>query len=430
LRRLLIRGGRVIDPANKIDGVLDILVEGEKIAAVGENLEVSDCEIVDAKNKIVTPGLIDMHVHLREPGREDEETIKSGSRAAAAGGFTSVACMPNTYPVNDNSAITEMIIEKANEADLINVYPIAAITKGLTGKELTEMSELVDSGAVAFSDDGEYVKNDEVMRRALEYSKMFDVSLISHAESKKLSAGGQINEGYYSTALGLRGIPSAAEEIAIARDIILSELVDARIHFTHISTKGSLRLVKEAKERGLKVTCDVTPHHLVLTEEALANYDTNCKVNPPLRTKNDVDALSKALSEGVIDAIASDHAPHAIHEKEVEFSAAAFGMIGLETTLPLMITKIVNAGILSLPKMIEKFTISPARILKINKGTLSVGADADISIIDNMAKVKIESNKFKSRSKNSPFIGWEFNGKVHHLIVRGKTLVDSSKLIK
>jgi len=429
LEKLLFKGGRIIDPANGIDKILDISVESGKIAAVGEDLGSAGFKVIDVKDKVLTPGLVDMHVHLREPGREDEETIESGCRAAAVGGFTAIACMPNTNPVNDDSSVTEMIIDKSKAANLITVYPVAAITKGLEGKELSEMGELLQAGAVAFSDDGKCVENDRVMRRALEYSRMFNVSLISHSESGELSAGGQINEGYYSTILGLKGVPSAAEEIAIARDIVLAELTGARIHFTHVSTRGSVRMIEDAKKRGLQVTCDVTPHHLTLTDEALIEYDTNCKVNPPLRTKDDVEALHKALAEGVIDAIASDHAPHALHEKEVEFSAASFGMIGLETTLPLMLTKIVGNGILSLTQLIEKFTIAPARVLNINKGTLSIGSDADIIVIDTKAKVKVDTDNFLSKSKNSPFNGWELNGAADCVVAGGKIIVEDRKLV-
>ena len=429
LKKLLIKNGRVIDPANNLDETLDILVEKGKIVVLNKNLNSDGAKIIDAREKIVTPGLIDMHVHLREPGREDEETIESGCKAAAMGGFTSIACMPNTSPVNDNSAVTEMIIEKAKEANLVNVYPVAAITKGLQGKELTEMAELIDSGAVAFTDDGKCVQNNEVMRRALEYSKIFDVSLISHAECSELSQKGHINEGYYSTILGLKGIPSAAEEVSIARDIILAELTNTRVHFTHVSTEGSLRMIKEAKERGLKITCDVTPHHLVLTDEALLEYDTNFKVNPPLRGETDVNALHKGLSEGVIDAIVSDHAPHAVHEKDVEFALAAFGIIGLETTLPLMLTKIVGEGILKLPELIKKLTIAPAKILNTNKGNLSVGNNADVTIFNTKTKVRIDSNKFLSKSRNTPFNGWELNGVIDYLIVGGKMIVEDEKLV-
>ncbi len=429
LKKLLIKNGRVIDPANNLDETLDILVEKGKIVVLNKNLNSDGAKIIDAREKIVTPGLIDMHVHLREPGREDEETIESGCKAAAMGGFTSIACMPNTSPVNDNSAVTEMIIEKAKEANLVNVYPVAAITKGLQGKELTEMAELIDSGAAAFTDDGKCVQNSEVMRRALEYSKIFDVSLISHAECSELSQKGHINEGYYSTILGLKGIPSAAEEVSIARDIILAELTNTRVHFTHVSTEGSLRMIKEAKERGLKITCDVTPHHLVLTDEALLEYDTNFKVNPPLRGETDVNALHKGLSEGVIDAIVSDHAPHAVHEKDVEFALAAFGIIGLETTLPLMLTKIVGEGILKLPELIKKLTIAPAKILNTNKGNLSVGNNADVTIFNTKTKVRVDSNKFLSKSRNTPFNGWELNGVIDYLIVGGKMIVEDEKLV-
>ncbi|MDO8885416.1 dihydroorotase [Candidatus Oleimmundimicrobium sp.] len=429
MKKLLIKKGRVIDPANNIDDVLDVLVEDGKIASIGKNIKANGHKIIDAQGKIVSPGLIDMHVHLREPGREDEETIESGCKAAAVGGFSSIACMPNTEPVNDNPAVTEMILETARKVGLINVYPVAAITKKLEGKELAEMAILKSSGAITFSDDGNCVQNSEVMRRALEYSKMFNISLISHPECQELSKRGQVNEGYYSTILGLKGIPSAAEEVSIARDIILAELTNAQIHFTHVSTKGSIRMIKEAKERGLKITCDAAPHHLILTDETLLEYDTNYKVNPPLRGKDDLEALNRALSEGVIDAIASDHAPHAIYEKNVEFALAPFGMIGLETTLPLMLTKIVGKNILNLSDLISKLTVMPAKILNIDKGTLSIGSDADITIINSEAKVKIDTNTFLSKSKNSPFNNWELNGAADYLIVKGNVVVENRRLI-
>lgn len=368
-----------------------------------------------------------MHVHLREPGREDEETIETGSRAAALSGFTSIACMPNTDPTNDSPWVTEAIIAKAKRANYANVLPIAAITKSLMGTELTEMALLLEAGALAFSDDGCCIQNASVMRRALQYVKMFDKPLIIHPEDSSLSQGGQINEGIVATKLGLKGIPAASEEVIVARDIILAEEVGAKLHFTHISTRGSVNLIREAKARGVKVTCDVTPHHLILTSSDVRDYDTNFKVNPPLRTQSDVEALREGLIDGSIDVIASDHAPHASHEKEMEFEKAPFGMVGLETTLPLMITKIVGEGLLSTSSLIEKMTSAPARILSIAKGSLSPGADGDIVLFNPKAKAQVDPPKFLSKSRNTPFAGWTLMGKVKTVYISGREiLIDRS----
>lgn len=425
MARILIKGGRVIDPANKIDACLDILVENGKVVAVEKGITPGkDTRLILAQEKVVTPGLIDIHVHLREPGREDEETVKSASLAAAFGGFTSLACMPNTDPPIDNASVLKLVLEKARQEGVVNVFPIAAVTKKLEGREFSEMAELVCDGAVAFSDDGKSIANAEVMRRALEYIKMLNVPLISHAQDGHLSAQGQMNEGFYSSLLGLKGIPKAAEEVIVARDLILAEEVGGRVHLAHLSTRGSVELVKRAKNKGVKVTSEVTPHHLVLTEEALVNFDTNLKVNPPLRSKDDVEALKEGLQEGVVDVIASDHAPHASYEKEKEFDYAPFGIVGLETTLPLVFTKIVEEGVLKLSEAVAKLALNPARILNLARGTLSVGSVADITIFDPQAQVEVDVNAFKSRSKNSPFHGWKLKGKVSHLLVGGKLIVN------
>ncbi len=425
---VLIRGGRVIDPASKIDAVLDVLVEDGKIKMVKKDISLKSADVIDAPGLIVCPGLIDMHVHLREPGREDEETIASGTRAAVRGGFTSVACMPNTDPVADNASVIEFILERARNEGVAHVLPIGAITKGLKGEELSEMGELMRVGAVAFSDDGNSVMNAEVMRRALEYSEMLDILIIVHAEDVNLSKRGQMNEGFYSTLLGLKGAPAAAEEAMIARDLILAEMTEARLHIAHVSTAGSVRLIRQAKERGMRVTCEATPHHLVLTEALLATYDTNCKVNPPLRTEVDVLALREGLKDGTIDAIASDHAPHALHEKEREFDYAPFGIVGLETALPLMLAELVESDELSYTQLIEKLSCNPARILGFEGGSLSVGNPADITMFDPKAKVKVDTNSFASKSKNSPLGGWELIGMAKYVLVDGKLVLRDGRV--
>lgn len=429
MSKICIKGGRIIDPANKTDAVGDVLVDRGKIVAVGENIDCTDAQSIDASDRIVAPGLIDMHVHLREPGREDEETISSGTRAAVKGGFTSLACMPNTNPVADTASVVEMILEKARDEGVVNVFPIAAITKGREGQELVEMGELSRLGVVGFSDDGKSVMNARVMRRAFEYNRMFAQPLILHEEDTNLFAKGQMNEGYYSTILGLKGIPAVSEEILIARDLSLAKLTGSKVHITHISTRGSVDLIRRAKKEGIQVTCDVTPHHLILTEQSLTDYDTNCKVNPPLRAEADVKALRKGLADETIDAIASDHAPHARHEKEREFVYAPFGLIGMETTLPIILTKVVGSEGLSLSDILAKLTHNPAQILGVPKGSLSPGADADILVFDDRNKVKVDSEKFESKSRNCPFHGWELQGVVKHVLVRGNVVVEDGKIV-
>lgn len=418
----MIQGGRVIDPANNIDDTLDVLIENGKIEAVGKHL-AADAEVIDASGMIVAPGLVDMHVHLRDPGRTDEETVETGLRAAAKGGFTSIACMPNTDPVTDSASVVEYIQRQAKYAGFGNVFPIGAITHGLAGERLSEMGELIQAGAVGFSDDGKCVMNSQLMRRALEYTRMWGKPVISHAEDELLARNGQINEGYWSTVLGLKGIPSAAEEVIIARDIILAELTGGKLHIAHLSTAGSLDLVKRAKEHGVNVTCEVTPHHLILTDENLQGYDTNFKVNPPLRTAADIEALRKGLKDGIIDAIASDHAPHARHEKEMEFDYAPFGMIGLETTLGLILTELVDGGVLSLGGAIAKMSAGPSRILGIPKGSLGIGGDADLIVIDTNAILEVSANKFESKSINSPYVGRTLKGVVKDVFTAGEPVI-------
>ena len=421
--KLLIKGGTVVDPLCQIEALADILIEDGKITAIGSNLPSDGAEVIDVTGKIVTPGLIDMHVHLREPGFEGKETIASGTRAAARGGFTSVACMPNTRPVADDQTVIKFIVERAKETGMVNVFPIGAITKGSKGEELAEMADLKANGAVAFSDDGSPVSSPAVMRRAMQYSKMVGLPIISHCEDKDMVASGLMHEGYMSTILGLRGISSAAEEIMVARDIILAELTGCLLHLAHISTAGSVRLVREAKSRGLAVTAEATPHHFTLTDETVANYSTATKVNPPLRTSEDVAAIKQGLADGTIDVIATDHAPHTLEEKDVEYQYAPFGMVGLETAVGLIFTELIAPGILTLSEAIKKLTVNPAKILGINKGTLAVGADADITVIDPNLEETVDASQFLSKGKNSPFVGRRLKGLPIMTVVGGRIVM-------
>lgn len=419
---ILIQKGRIIDPANRIDDVLDILVSEGKIVRIGKSgtIPVGEVHIIDASGKLVVPGLIDMHVHLREPGFEYKETVSTGTAAAQAGGFTAVCCMPNTKPVNDSRSVTELILSQAEKASHAHVFPVGAITKGSMGVELAEMGELRDAGCVAVSDDGKPVMNSALMRRAMEYATVFDLLVIAHCEETGLSAQGVMNEGLIATELGLRGIPRAAEEIMVARDIALAELTGCRLHIAHISSGGSVRLVREAKQRGIPVTAETCPHYFSLTEEALQGYNTMAKMNPPLRTRGDVEAIQQGLKDGTLDVIATDHAPHGTDEKSVEFDHAPFGIVGLETALGLTL-KLVDEGILTLRDAMCKLSINPATVLKIKKGTLSEGADADVTIIDPDEEWTVDPSTFKSKSKNTPFEGWNLKGKAVQTIVGGKT---------
>jgi len=420
LMNVLIKNGQVIDPANKVDEKLDILLTDGKIARLGKpgSIPAEGAQVVEASGRLVVPGLIDMHVHLREPGSEYKETIKTGAAAAKAGGFTSVCSMPNTNPVNDSRSVTEFILSEANDA-LARVFPIGAITKGSKGEELAEMAELHAAGCVAISDDGRPVMNAAIMRRAMEYSKIFDIPVISHCEECTLSDQGAMNEGFVSTELGLRGIPAAAEEVMVSRDIALAGLTGCRVHIAHVSTGGSVRMVREAKARGVKVTAETCPHYFTLTEEAVRGYNTLAKMNPPLRTEDDVAAIKQGLKDGTIDVIATDHAPHAMDEKSVEFDHAPFGIVGLETAVGLVF-KLVHEGVLSMSEAVRKLSFNPASILKINKGTLSVGADADITIIDPNVEWTVDSSQFKSKSRNTPFEGWKLKGRAVQTIVGGR----------
>ncbi len=429
---LLIRGGRVIDPVSRTDEKLDLLILDGKIARIAADIEHQEpIEVIDADGKLVMPGLIDMHTHLREPGYEYKEDIQSGTRAAAMGGFTAVACMPNTDPPCDNDSVVSNILEIAKKHGCVKVYPIGAATKGRAGKQLSEMGEMKRAGAVAFSDDGSPVATAEVLRCAMEYLKSFDAVLIDHPEDSSLSENGQVNYGLMSTVLGLKGIPREAEEIVVARDILVSSLTKGKLHLAHISTKGSVNLVRQAKSTGLNITCEVTPHHLVLTEEAVwkTGYDTNTKVNPPLRTKEDVESLRAALADGTIDAIATDHAPHHTDDKWVEFDYAAFGISGLETAVPLVVDRLVLSGIIDWMKMAETMSTNPAKILGVPGGTLQEGSVADVTIIDPECERSVDPRGFMSKGQNTPFTGWRLTGAPYATIVNGRTVMLDGRLM-
>ncbi len=424
--RLLIKNGRVIDPSSGIDETLDILIDRGKIVEIKPKIDNQEAKIIDASRLVVSPGFIDMHTHLREPGEEEKETIYTGSQAAARGGFTSIACMPNTNPVNDNRGVTEFIISEAKKRAVVNIFPIAAVTKEQKGEELIDMADLVEANAIAFSDDGFPVKTSLIMRRALEYSKLLNTLIIDHCEDRSLSEDGVMNEGYYSYLLGLRGIPDSAEEIIVARDLILAEKTGSRIHLAHLSVKGAVELLREAKKRRVKVTAEVTPHHLILDDSSLQTYDTNLKVNPPLRSKDDVKALLEAVKDGTIDVIATDHAPHTEDEKAVEFDQAPFGINGLETAVSLLLDRLVNKNVIPLSKFIEMIATKPAEILGLeNKGKIRVGADADLTILNLHKEIVIDITKFKSKSRNNPFHGWKLKGAPTMTIVGGKIVYSS-----
>src|SRR6185369_4956727 len=402
---LLIKNGRLIDPSQGIDDVMDVLVDKGVVKELGKGLAApSGAEVVDASGKCVVPGLIDMHVHLRDPGLEYKEDIVSGTRAAAAGGFTSVCCMPNTKPVIDNKAIASYIINKAKSEGFCNVFPVGTITYGMSGERMSEMGELREAGCVAVSDDGKPVANAELMRRALEYARGMGILVITHAEDLSLVGDGVMNEGCTSTEIGLKGIPRVAEDIATARDVMLAEYTRSPIHIAHVSTEGSVRVIREAKARGVQVTCETAPHYFSLTDDAVRGYDTNAKMNPPLRTVTDVAAIKEGLRDGTIDAIATDHAPHHLDEKELEFNQALNGIIGLETSLPLAL-QLVAEQVLTLPQLVAKRAGNPAAILGLGRGTLQAGAVADITVIDPAVEWTVAADQLASKSKNSPWLG-------------------------
>jgi dihydroorotase len=417
---LLIKNGHVVDPASSTDAVQDVLIADGRVERVGRDLpREAATTVLDATGKIVCPGFIDIHVHLREPGYEYKETVASGTRAAAAGGFTAVCCMANTHPVNDNRSITDYIRAKAAVEGAVRVYPIGAVTRGLAGEELAELAELAEAGCVAFSDDGKCVMNAALYRRAMEYTLPFGAPVISHAEDHQLSRGTSMNEGVVSTELGVPGAPAAAEDIMVARDILLAELTGAHVHIAHLSTAGAVRLVRDAKARGVRVTAEVTPHHLLLTEEAVRTFDANAKMNPPLRSKRDTEVLLEALVDGTIDCIATDHAPHAGSEKEGEFDRAAFGIVGLETAVGLMLDRLVRPGALPLDTLISRLSRDPARLLGLPGGSLAPGAPADVTILDPAAEWTVDPARFQSRSRNTPFGGWAVTGRPWKTIVGG-----------
>ena len=425
MKRLL-KGGRVIDPANGIDGAFDVLIDGDRIAQVGRDLPVDGATVVAVPaGFIVCPGLIDIHVHLREPGQEHKETVASGTASAVAGGFTAVACMPNTTPVNDNANVTGYILAKALEANLARVYPIGAVSRGSKGELLADIAELKEAGCVAITDDGHPTASALLLRRALEYAAMFGMPVIEHCEDTSLKGDGVAHEGFYASSLGLRGMPGACEALGVERGVLLAELTGSHFHVAHMSARASLRAVRKAKEAGIRVTCEVAPHHFTLTDEALGSpipYDTNTKMNPPLREAADRDAMLAGIADGSVDAIATDHAPHHYDEKKVEFDRAPFGIVGLETAVPLAIERLVNAGVVKLPRLIELMSTNPARILNLPGGNLSVGTVADVTILAPEMKVRIDASALRSRSKNTPFDGWELRGGVAATIVGGRAV--------
>jgi dihydroorotase len=417
---MLIKNGRVIDPSQKVDDMLDVLVENGLIKEIGKGLSApAGVETIDARGKYVVPGLIDMHVHLRDPGLEYKEDIISGTKAAVAGGFTSVCCMPNTKPVIDNKTVASYIINKAKAEGFCNVFPVGSITYGLSGDRMSEMGELKESGCVAVSDDGKPVGNSEMMMRALQYAAGIGIMVISHAEEIELVGEGVMNEGFTSTELGLKGIPRVAEDVATSRETLLAEYVGAPIHIAHVSTKGSVRTIREAKARGVKVTCETAPHYFTLTDDAVRGYNTNAKMNPPLREAADVAAIKEGLKDGTIDAIATDHAPHHQDEKDVEFNVAMNGIIGLETSLPLSL-KLVQDGVITFGQLIEVMSCNPSNILGLNRGTIKAGSIADITLIDPEIEWVVEADKLASKSKNSPWLGQQLKGGAAATIVGGK----------
>jgi dihydroorotase len=426
---LLIRNGRVIDPAAGVDAPGDVLILEGRIRGVGPSLAAPpDTPAVDVEGRVIAPGFIDMHVHLREPGEEHKETIASGTRAAAAGGFTAVACMANTRPVNDTRAVTDYILAEARVHGLVRVYPVGAVTRGLGGAELAELGELAEAGCVAYSDDGRPIMHSGLLRRALEYAQAFGRPIISHAEDLGLSEGGVMHEGLASTELGLRGIPGAAEEILVARDIALAELTGSPVHIAHVSTAGAVRLLREARARGVPVTGEVTPHHLVLTDEALRRYDANAKMAPPLRGKRDVEACREGLADGTLGVVATDHAPHALTDKEVELDRAANGIVGLETAVALCLTHLVRERVLDLATLVARFTVGPARVLALPGGTLAPGAPGDVTVLDLEQAWTVDPARFRSKARNTPFAGAVCTGGPWLTVVAGRVVMRAGTL--
>jgi len=431
--KLLLKNGRVVDPANGRDGEYDVLIDEGVITRVEKNLAPDGAEVFEmARGWIVAPGLIDVHVHLREPGHEHKETVATGGAAAVAGGFTAVACMPNTDPVNDHAGITQFILKKAAEAKLARVYPIGAVSVGSRGDQLAELGEQKTAGCVAFSDDGRPVATALLMRRALEYAGMLRVPIVDHCEDPSLKGDGVAHEGYHASALGLRGIPSVAESLMVERDVSLAELTNSHVHIAHISAWQSLRAVRAGKERGVRVTCEVAPHHFTLTDEALEGplkYDTNLKMNPPLREAADRDAMLAGIADGTVDLIATDHAPHHADEKMLEFDRAPFGIVGLETAVPIVCDRLLHAGRITVPRMIELLSVNPARVFNLPGGSLTQGSPADITVIAPDLHVTVRASALRSKSKNTPFEGWGLRGGVAATIVGGRVVYRGSGLM-
>jgi len=421
--RLLIKGGRIIDPSQQMDRTADLLIEDGLVKSIDDSISIEGVEILDAAGLIVAPGFVDLHVHLREPGDEYKETIASGAAAAVAGGFTSICAMPNTTPVNDSASVTRFIIDKAREAGLARVFPIGAITRQSKGEELAEMAEMKEAGAVAVSDDGRPVMNNQVMRHAMEYARDHGLVVVDHCQDLNLAAGGVMHEGRYSTLLGLRGMSGTAEESHVARDIMLAELTGARVHIAHISTADSVELVRRAKQNSVAVTCEVTPHHLALTDAAVVGFDTNTKMSPPLRSEEDRVALIEGVLDGTIDAIATDHAPHHADEKMLDYDHAPSGVVGLETALGVALTVLHQSHGVPLARVIEMLTTGPARAFSLPGGTLAAGSPADVTVFDPASEWTVDPQSFKSKSRNTPFAGWKISGKVVTTFVRGRRVL-------
>jgi dihydroorotase len=419
----IIRNGRIVDPANRRDEIADLFLEGGNVVAALSEIHDPKVEIIDATGLVVAPGLIDIHVHLREPGFGWKETIETGAKAAAAGGFTTLVCMPNTSPAADNPSTIAWIKDRAAEVSGVHILPTGAISKNLAGEELAPIGSLAQAGVVAITDDGHCIQNHELMRRAVEYARMVGLPVLDHCQDYNLVGNGVVHEGYWSTLLGLPGWPAAGEEVIVMRNILLAELCDHQIHCQHISAAGSVRLLREARARGVKISGEVCPHHLALTDEAIQNFDTNYKMNPPLRSERDIEALLEGIADGTLEILASDHAPHAKFEKEVEFDLAPFGIIGLETELGLFLDLLVHKHkTIGLPRLIEMFTVNPARLLKINAATLSVGAVADVTLIDPDLEWTVDANATQSMSRNTPFHGWKLKGRAVRTMVGGETV--------
>lgn len=427
--KLLLKSGRVVNPATNFNDMVDILIEDEKIVKIGADLQSDDAEVFDATGLIIAPGLIDMHVHLREPGQEAKEDIGSGTRAAAAGGITTVACMPNTSPVIDNSVLVQGIAQRAQQDGVVKVKVVGALSKGQEGKELAEIGDMLEAGAVAITDDGHYVDSAKLLMNGLDYIARYDLPIISHAEDNTLTEDGVMHEGAVSAMLGMKGRPAVAEDIAVSRDILLAEYTNARIHIAHISSKGAVELVRQAKKRGVKVTAEVTPHHLTLTDEEIKNFNVAAKVCPPLRSQDHVQAMIEGLKDGTIDAIVTDHSPHAFEEKDREFKFAPNGFTGMETSLGVILTNLYHTGIMTIDEIIEKMSVAPAKILKLDAGNIEIGKIADLTVIDPEKTWKVDSNKFYSRGKFTPYDGVELKGKAVATIVNGKIVMENGIIV-